>query len=74
MPRKHDLDRIRQNRFTDPSYAHVLMHGAARIYNHTPHNVREARLQPFVHEFPELVERCLSGCSQFNKGKPLSNK
>jgi hypothetical protein len=48
----------------DPSYAHVLLHSLAKIYNHTPWNERANRLARHAEKFPKLVETCLRTCSQ----------
>lgn len=48
----------------DVSYAHVLLHSAAGVYNHTPYPVRMERLQPFAEQFPTLCTCCLKSCSQ----------
>jgi hypothetical protein len=61
------LQRIGEERQIDPFYAHVLLHGLAHIYKHTPHPIRVKRLAPFRDEFPELVRECLSTCSQIGK-------
>jgi hypothetical protein len=61
------IERIEAARRNDPSFAHVLLHGAAGVYNHTPHPVRQQRLVKFEHKFPELVSACLRMCSQTGK-------
>jgi len=63
-PTKRLKAKITANRTKDPSYAHVLLHALAGIYNHTPYDVREARLEHWRTEWPELVTACLSTCSQ----------
>lgn len=51
----------------DVSYAHVLLHCAAHIYNHTPYEIRKKRLEPFSNQFPTLCVCCLKSCSQTGK-------
>ena len=51
----------------DVSYAHVLLHSLAHVYNHTPYPVRKERLMPFAEEFATLCTCCLKGCSQVGK-------
>lgn len=61
-------DRITEAlRTKDVSFAHVLLHSLARVYNHTPYNVRYERLISFASIFPTLCTRCLKSCSQTGK-------
>jgi hypothetical protein len=53
----------------DVSFAHVLLHSLARIYNHTPYPARMERLAPFTTVFPTLCTCCLKTCSQTGRPK-----
>src|SRR5271169_3155931 len=51
----------------DVSFAHVLLHSAAGIYNHTPRHVRKEKLGQWSGLFPTLCTVCLKSCSQEGK-------